>query len=181
MNIKLVFALSSVLIFSSCGSTLTKPSVSSIPAGTKYHIEKIDLKLTQSIKVDGYPDQLEFTKILTEKTINALKKNNVLADPAESGAMTAVINVNYQRHFAGEATPMPSKSVIAPTLDYTIILLDHGVEKNRIVKSGLTTGKGFAGNLGTVFTMGLGNTAKDELVDIEKLANAISSELIKVR
>lgn len=177
---KVIFAFASLLVLVGCGSTPVKPEVSVASAPVKYSIEKIDVNLTQAIQVEGYPNKDEFTKILTDKTIEVFKKNNLLAAPTDSDSMTASISVDYRRNFAGDATPMPSKSVVAPTVDYVIIIFDHGVEKKRIVKSKQTTGKGFVGNLGTVFTMGLGNTAKDELIDIEKLANTFASDLLKL-
>jgi hypothetical protein len=90
--------------------------------------------------------------------------------------MSVSIEINYQRRFAGEDTPLPYKSVISLVIGYTLIVFENGVEKKRIAKSGLQK-TGFLSNLETAATFGLGNDAKDELKDIQLLADSIADEL----
>lgn len=163
-------ALFAVAMLSACGTTATKPSAQALPTGTQFSSPQIALNLSQRLTVEGYPDQKGLKSLMEEKAATAFKAENLIAPPNDPNALVVNIEVNYQRRFAGEDTPLPSKSVAQPIISYTIVISDHGVEKRRIEKSGLTVTQDFSGNLATVFTMGLGKTAKDEEKDIQLLA-----------
>lgn len=159
-----------------CANNSVKPE-SKLAANTQFLQPTISLKLKQALLVEGYPDQAELTKLLQEKTTEVFKSRNLIADKSNASALAVNIAVDYQRQFAGEATPIKSKSVGMPIVHYRITVSDHGVEKRIIDKDGMTVNRGFGSNLATTFTLGLGKTAKDELKDIETLANGIASEV----
>lgn len=163
-----------------CANTSVKPE-NKLAANTQFLQPAITLNLKQALVVEGYPDQAELTKLLQEKAIEAFKSRNLIADKPNSGALAVNIAVDYQRQFAGEATPIKSKSVAMPIVHYRITVSDHGVEKRVIDKDGMTVNRGFGSNLATTFTLGLGKTAKDELKDLEILANGFASEVEALR
>lgn len=89
------------------------------------------------------------------------------------------MRIQSDKGFSGEDTPIPSTSVAAPLINYEIIIYDGDIEKKRIKNTNVTVNKGFGANLKTTFTLGLGKTAKDEEVDLQRLANGIVSEIKK--
>jgi len=165
-----------------CGSTPTKPAASfSLPASAQFTEPTVTVHLTQTITADGYPDEAQMTKIIQDKITAALKNNSLLADTNAVSPLSLEFIINYHRRFAGEDTPIPSKSVMAPVVGYATIISENGVEKHRIEKSGLTVNKGFGPNLITTFTLGLGKTAKDEEDDLQTLANGLVAEIKKLK
>ncbi len=119
----------------------------------------------------------EFSAIMKEKINNSLNASGLFAEAGAVNVMSVVVDVDYQRRFAGEDTPIPSESVMAPVVGYTIVVKENGVEKNRVSKSNLVITKGFFGNLISVFTLGLGKDSKDEVVDIESFADHVVKQL----
>ena len=164
-----------------CGSTPTKPTSFSLPGDAKFSEPKVTVHLTQKITADGYPDEAQMTKIIQDKITAELKKNSLLADTSATNPLSLEFIINYQRRFAGEDTPIPSKSVMAPLIGHTIIISEGGVEKHRIEESGLTVNKGFGANLKTTFTLGLGKTAKDEEGDLQTLVNGLVADIKKLK
>lgn len=166
------------LLFSAgCSSTPPATSAETLPATARFMAPEITVQLTQSVAAEHYPDQEQFTRLLLDRTINTLKSQSLLAGSTAQTAFSIAINVNYRRQFAGDGTPFPSSSVREPKVDYTIVVSQDGIEKGRVERSAVTTRKGFASNLITGLTMGLGKTAQDEEEDIQILANTLVSEL----
>lgn len=124
-------------------------------------------------------EDIDNTTDIKGKITNALKSNSMLAHSKLENPLSLEIVVNYQRRFSGEDTPIPSTSVAAPLINYEIIIYDGDIEKKRIKNTNVTVNKGFGANLKTTFTLGLGKTAKDEEVDLQRLANGIVSEIKK--
>jgi hypothetical protein len=169
-------------LLTGCGSTPTKPASSfSLSAGTKFSEPKVTVNLTQKITADGYPDESQMTKIIRDKITAELKNNSLLADTNTVNPMSLEFIINYQRRFAGEDSPIHSKSVMAPLISHTIIISEGSVEKHRIEESGLTINKGFGANLKTTFTLGLGKTAKDEQDDLQTLAVGLVSDIKELK
>jgi hypothetical protein len=166
------------VLLSGCGSTPIQPAQDSLSPNTTFSSVEIDLSLTQKQAVDGYPNQEQLTAIIKEKSLSKFDEVKLISAASN---YSAKISVKYQRRFAGEDTPIPSKSVMAPIVSYTIVIFNNGIEKQRVEKAGLTTNKGFASNLKTTFTLGLGKTAKDEEQDYEMLANTFKTELLSLR
>lgn len=164
------------LLMFGCASTSVRPE-NKLSANAKFLEPSLKVNLMQKLTVEGYPDQSEFSKLLQQKTIEALKAKNLIAEKSSEGALLVEIVVDYQRRFAGEDTPIPSKSVMMPIVHYRIVVSGNGIEKRIIDKDGMTVNRGFGSNLATTFTLGLGKTAKDELKDLEMLANGIASEV----
>lgn len=164
-----------------CGSTPTKPASFSLPGDAQFSEPKVIVHLTQKITADGYPDEAQMTKIIQDKITAELKNNTLLADKNAANPLSLEFIINYQRRFAGEDTPMPSKSIMAPLIGHTIIISEGGIEKHRIEGSGLTVNKGFGANLKTTFTLGLGKTAKDEEDDLQTLANGLVTDIKKLK
>ena len=165
-------------LLSGCGSTPTQPVQDSPLPNITFSSVSVELSLSQKHTVDGYPNQDQLTTIIKDKSLSKINEAKLIS--AESN-YSATISVKYQRRFAGEDSPIPSKSVMAPIVSYTIVVFHKGVEKQRIERSNLTTNKGFASNLKTTFTLGLGKTAKDEEQDYEMLANTFKAELLGLR
>lgn len=151
-------------------------SAPKLPSDTRFAVKSIKVNLKYKLQVEGYPAQSEFSEIVKKNMIESLKEVNLLADSGQSSTMSVTIDIDYTRQFAGEDTPIPSKSVIAPLLSYTVIVYNKDTEINRIVKSG-TLNRGMLNNLKNVATFGLGNDIKDELSDIKKITNSIAAEL----
>jgi len=148
-------------------------SVPKLPADTKFSVTSLKVNLKQKLTVEGYPAQAEFSEIFKKSFIESLKEKNLLADSGAGNAMSVTLNIDYTRQFAGEDTPFPSKSVMAPKVNYTLVVTDKGVEKNRISNAGVLN-KGF---LGSLKTMGLANDPKSELSDIKKVTDSIANDL----
>lgn len=176
-----MFLLLAGLLMTGCSSAPTKSSAQALPPGVQFAEPEITVNLTQKRQVDGYPDQTEFARLLKEKTVVAFTENGLLATSVAEKVMTVKIEVNYQRRFAGEDTPLPSKSVMAPVIDYTIVIFDQAVEKGRIERKKLTINKGLGSNLASMFTLGLGKEAKDEEQDMQTLANSLAREVKVLR
>lgn len=151
-------------------------SVPKLPADTKFAVKSMKINLKYKLQVEGYPAQSEFSEIVKKNMMESLKEANLLADSGQSSTMSITIDIDYTRQFAGEDTPIPSKSVIAPLLKYTVVVYNKETETNRIVKSG-TINRGMLNNLKNVATFGLGNDIKDELSDIKKMTNSIAADL----
>ena len=166
------------VLLSGCGSTPTQPVQDSLSPNLTFSSVEIDLSLLQKQVVDGYPNQEQLTTIIKNKSLSKFEETKLIS---AASSYSAKISVKYQRRFAGEDSPIPSKSVMAPILSYTIVVFDKDAEIKRIEKSDLTTNKGFASNLKTTFTLGLGKTAKDEEQDYEILANTLKTELLSLR
>ncbi len=164
--------LLSMLILAGCASA---PPI--LPADAKFTLDSFTVNLTQKFQVEGYPVQPEFTQIMKDKFIASLKARNLLAEPGVNNAMSVSLQINYRRVFAGEATPVPSKSAVTPEVSYTLVVSDHGMEKKQIAESGLRRNRGFFGNMKSIVTFGLGRTAKDELEDIEAFADYLANKL----
>lgn len=162
-----------------CGSTPVKAPA--LPANAQFSIPVLTVNLTQIRAVEGYPDEEAFTQLLQKKTESAFKERGLLADVGTTNAFEVAIDVKYQRRFAGEATPFPTKSVMAPLVKYSVIVSKNGVEKHRIERYDMTVNKGFGANLVTTFTLGLGKSAKDEEQDLQILANSFAIELEKLK
>ncbi|MBN2400764.1 MAG: hypothetical protein JXN64_00035 [Spirochaetes bacterium] len=152
-------------------------SVPKFPADTKFSVDNFKVNLKQKLQVEGYPAEAELTGILKEKINTTLKQKNLLTEHRAGNAMSVSIIIDYTRRFAGEDTPVPSKSVMAPEFGYTIVISENGVEKRRISEAKLEIKKGFLSNLATVATLGLGNDAKDELKDVQDVANYIAEKI----
>lgn len=176
-----VSSLFAAIFLMGCGSTPTKPASFSLPGDAQFSEPKVTVHLTQKIMVDGYSDEAQMTKIIQDKITAELKNNSLLADENAASPLSLEFIINYQRRFAGEDTPIHSKSVMAPLIGHTIIISEGGVEKHRIEKSGLTVNKGFGANLKTTFTLGLGKTAKDEEDDLQTLANGLVVDIKKLK
>ena len=162
-------------------SSSPKIATPSVASDARYAINDVTFNLTQKRSVENYPTQEQLSAKVSDEIISALTEKDLLATGTEKDAVPISIAINYQRRFAGEDTPFPSNSVASPIVSYSIVLYENGVEKNRVTKSGLTTSKGFFGNLKTVATMGVGNDAKTEAADIQKLVNTIVVELQTLR
>lgn len=173
MKSNILSVLLSLIILTGCASS---PGLK-LPADTVFSVESLKVNLTQKLQVEGYPKQAEFTELLKQKLNASLKAKGLLADSGASNIMSVSLVVDYQRRFAGEDTPIPSKSVMSPVINYVLIVSDKGVEKKRIVKNGLKLTKGFAGNMVSVATLGLGKDAKDEIKDLETFTDFIAAEL----
>ena len=164
-----------------CGSKPIKPASFSLPGDAQFQEPKVTVHLTQKITVDGYPDEAQMTKIIQDKITAELKNNALLADKNAASSLTLEFIVSYQRRFAGEDSPVPSKSVMAPLIGHTIIISEGGIENHRIEERGLTVNKGFGANLKTTFTLGLGKTAKDEEADLQTLVNGLVADIKKLK
>lgn len=168
-------------ILMGCGSTSVKENGFRLAEGAKFSKPVVTVNLTQKLTVDGYPDQPAFSRLLQEKTENAFKEHGLLAHSDSNNPLDVNIEVNYQRRFAGEDSPIPSKSVMAPLIEYNIVILDKGVEVYRENNSNITVSKGFGANLVTTFTMGLGKTAKDEEEDLQTLAKGFALDVKRLQ
>jgi hypothetical protein len=164
-------------LLTGCGSTPTQPAKTSPSSITTFSAIDLSLNLSQKQIVDGYPDQEKLNEIIKERSVAKFNEAKLLSSVS---SYSAKISIAYQRRFAGEDTPIPSKSVMAPIVSYTIVIFDKDVEIQKIEKTGLTTNKGFASNLKTTFTLGLGRTAKDEEQDYAMLVNTLQSELLNM-
>lgn len=178
MKIKVLSVLLFSLIFAGCSTT--QSSSPKLPKNTKYLLGNLKVNLTQKLQVSGYPDNVELTKIVNEKIVESLKKSNLLGEAGAANTMSVSIDINYKRRFAGEDTPIPSKSVMAPLVGYTMVITENGVEKSRVTEE-LVVLKGAGGNMLSALTLGLGKDAKDEVKDIESFADFIAGKLKNLR
>jgi hypothetical protein len=110
----------------------------------------------------------------------ALQAADLLADGPTGTAVEAVVSIDYQRRFAGDATPFPSESLVAPFFGYTIQLSNTDELIGTVADSDLTLIQGFWGNLKTVATMGAGGTPKDEKQHIAAVSNTLTEALVEV-
>lgn len=168
-----------VAVLAGCASApqVTTPKVAT---DAKFLIKDFTFNLNQKRQVEGYPTQNELSQLVYEGVAEALENDGMMA-AHEANAVPVSIVINYQRRFAGEDTPFPSKSVTNPIVGYRIAILEDDKEIGRITKSGLTTNKGFLSNLKTAATMGTGNDAQTEMADVHRLTDAIVTELKKLR
>lgn len=175
---KIILAVSlGAMLVSGCGSTPTKSSSYALPKSAQFSQPEVSMRLTQTINADGYPDQAQLAKLLQDAIAAQLKANGQLVEGGSTDSLSLKVDIDYERHFAGEATPIPSKSVAPPVYSYTLKIFDRDVEKYSKTFSSMTINRGFGANLLTVATMGLGKTAKDEEKDIQTLAKGIASDL----
>ena len=172
-----VFILSLMFIGCSSAPKVTAPKVA---ADAKFLVKDFAFNLSQKRQVEDYPTQNELSQLVYEGIAEALENDDMMA-AHEANAVPVSIVINYQRRFAGEETPFPSKSVTNPIVGYSIAILEDDEEIGRITKSGLTTNKGFLSNLKTAATMGTGNDAQTEMADVHRLTDAIVAELKKLR
>jgi len=174
---KSILAVSLSLLFvAGCGSTPTKKASSLLPQGIKFSNPLVTLHLTQKINVEGYPEEIQLQKLLQDEIAHSLSESGRLAAGSES-AWTVKVDIEYQRHFAGEDTPIPSKSVAPPMCNYKLHILESNVERYAANYNQVTVNRGLGSNLLTVATMGLGKTPKDEEHDIQTLARGIVEDI----
>ncbi len=164
-----------------CGSAPVKPVSFSLPGDAQFSEPNVIVHLTQKITADGYPNEAQMTKIIKDKITAELKSNSLLAGVNTESPLSVEFVINYQRRFAGEDSPIPSRSVMAPLIGHSIIISKDGIEKHRVEESGLTINKGFGANLKTTFTLGLGKTAKDEEDDLQTLAKELVMDIKKLK
>jgi hypothetical protein len=108
---------------------------------------------------------------------DALRAKGLLADRGEVGALSIVVRMNYQRIFAGEATPIKSSSVGPPRVSYTIDILQDDNRAAVIERRNQTINRGFVSNLKTLFLFYLGNTPETEAKDVAILAKGMVEEI----
>jgi hypothetical protein len=175
-NLALV-AVILMVVLTGCSSAPTKERVNAIE-GHRYNLSSVDLHLAQSQEVGGYPSESELEAMFEKKIENALHEAGLLAEEGAEAAVPIKITIDYRRKFAGEATPFPSESVVAPVYGYTIEVEEAGGDSRVIAeKKGLTLNRGFLGNLKTVATAGTGNDAEDEKNDMDAISRGIANHL----
>lgn len=168
-----------VAVLAGCASA-PKVTTPKVAADAKFLVKDFTFNLSQKRQVEGYPTQDELSQLAYEGIAETLENDGMMA-AHEANAVPVSIVINYQRRFAGEDTPFPSKSVTNPIVSYSIAILEDDEEIGRITKSGLTTNKGFLSNLKTAATMGTGNDAQTEMADVHRLTDAIVAELKRLR
>jgi len=119
-------------------------------------------------------------EMFSRKISQDLEERGMLAFGRQAESVELSIAIDYQRHFSGEDTPFPSNSVVRPIVGYTITASRDGSVLDVIKRSGLTTSHGFLGNLKTVATMGLGNDAASEEVDVRIIASGMVDFLVRI-
>lgn len=153
-------------------------SVPKLPADTKFALADFKVDLVQKLQIEGYPVQPEFSQIVKDKFTSSLKAKGLAGESGVNNAVSVSVDIKYKRQFSGEDTPFPSKSVMSPVFGYTLVVSENGVEKNRIVKSGLELKSGL---LGSLKILGLLRDAKDELSDIQKVTDLIAAEFVAIK
>jgi hypothetical protein len=166
-------------VLTGCSSSLATDSISLAP-GTEYVLKDVSVALDQLIEVEGYPSEEELTVRFVNSINQALQAADVLADEPADTTVEAVISIDYQRRFTGDATPFPSESLVAPFFGYAIQLSNNGELIGTIAEPDLTLSQGFWGNLKTVATMGAGGSPKDEKQHIAAVSNTLTEALVEV-
>jgi|GEM_PF-6488005 len=160
-----------------CGCAATPAKLVDLPESNFYRLKDVQLTLQQKQTVEGYPDEAQLLSDFSDSLSQALATAGVLAKADSANAIELVVKVNYNRHFAGEDSFAPSKSVVAPTFDYTYEFYQDDGLIDQLQRVNKTVGQSFFANLKTVATAGLGNDAEKETADIDKITRAMAAEL----
>ena len=161
-----------MVLVTGCGSN--SPSVPKIEVTKKFRVNDVKLNLSQLVQTKiTYHTREELESILKSKIIEILKKKKLLSNDSKMDALA--INVNYQRRFVGDETPIASDSLAYPNYSYTIKILKENKLIGSIKKDNLTFEGGFTMNLQIV--AGTLRDKKYELEFIESLANAIVNDI----
>jgi hypothetical protein len=141
----------------------------------------VELTLQQALHYEQYPDQAGLSELVRSQLEAALKDKGLLADKNDVSAQTIVVRMDYQRIFAGEATPIKSSSVGPPRVNYTIEISQDGNTVAVIKRRNLTVNRGLVSNLKTLFTFYLGNTPETEANDVAILVRGMAEDISKVK
>lgn len=174
-----IVLISLAFVLAACASSPKAPRVS-VPEGTKYYIQDFSFNLLQKRPAESYPDEASLSDLFHKQIVEGLVEAGAYSF-APTDAVSVSIIIDYQRRFAGEDTPFPSKSVTSPIVSYSLAFSRDDEGLGSIVRAGLTTSRGFVGNLKTTATMGFGNDADKELEDINRVVNAVVGELLAAR
>ena len=155
-----------------CGKN--SPSATKIEATKMFQFTNAKLNLTQFVETKiVYHTKEELETIFNEKFTKALNNNNLLSNDKQMN--TLVINVNYERRFVGDKTPMSSDSLAYPNYSYTIEVLNNNKSLGTIKKDNLTFKGGFSMNL-QIIAASL-KDKKYEIDFIEALSNAVFNDI----
>src|SRR5690606_6626654 len=105
------------LFIAACSSNPAAPARS-----VHFSAPSVELTLQQKLVRDNYPDQATLAALVQSNLESALQAQGALADQAETEALTVAVTMEYQRIFAGEATPLPSASVAPPRVSYKVVV-----------------------------------------------------------
>lgn len=170
----LIIAGLAILGLSGCGSSSKSPSLPKIKTSKEFKFEGSKLTLTQFVTPDiKYHTQEELKDILNDKLTTLMKTNKLLSKNDTDNSL--LIQVNYERRFVGDKTPLPSDALGYPNFSYTITVLDNDKKISEIKKDKLTYQGGFSMNL-QVMAAAL-RDKKYEVQFLEALANTIFEDI----
>jgi len=160
------------VLFSGCGTT--QPEVPKIKTTKYFNIKNVSLHLTQKVKTDiVYHTQKELQELLKNDIKKKLTNKGLLSHDISMTNLS--IDVDYTRHFVGDATPISSDSLGYPNMNYTIKAYDGKKLLTTIKKRDMTYQGGFAMNLQVM--AGTLRDKKYELEFINALANTIVNNI----
>lgn len=176
--IKFLMGFFSVLFMFGCSSAPVQNESRPL-----YHEPKINLTLNQVLTYPEYPDQSQLSALMQDKLTAALAEEGVLVVPSEAEALAVSVNMNYQRIFAGEATPFPMSSAGRPVVHYVITVSRGDIVVAAIEERNITVNRGFLKNLKTLFMFYMDGSPEAEAQDVDVIARSIASSLagLKIR
>lgn len=172
-SLSYVFVVILAMLFVGCGSS--QPSAPEIFVSKQLKIDKIEFNLIEFHKSEiAYHTRNELEVLFKNDLSKKLKEKNLITEDLNADLVDIVIE--YQRRYAGDATPLKSDSLAYPNYEYKVIVKNNkGKELLKKDRKNLVFKGGFAMNLQVI--AGTLRDKKYELEFIEALSNTVVAEI----